>query len=133
LALGACSQGSLGLGNLVKARVKPRNRGQDEDRDGLKRRSVNGRVGQSHGCSLYAGNAISAEDKDGRERLLRYCLRAPLSLERLSVGPDGNVIYQVKAARHGIETQRVMAPMQFMARLVALIPPVIREYSFRLP
>src|SRR5664279_2579369 len=32
-------------------------------------------------------------------------------------------IYRVKATRHGIETQRVMSPMQFMARLVALIPP----------
>jgi hypothetical protein len=32
-------------------------------------------------------------------------------------------IYRVKATRHGNETQRVMQPMQFMARLVALIPP----------
>jgi len=51
------------------------------------------------------------------------CVRAPLSLERLSIAPDGNVIYQVKATRHGNETQRVMTPMQFMSRLVALIPP----------
>jgi hypothetical protein len=54
---------------------------------------------------------------------LRYCLRAPLSLERLSIELHGNVIYQVKATRHGNETQRVMSPMQFMGRLVALIPP----------
>jgi len=85
--------------------------------------AFNGRVGASHGYSLYAGNAIDADDKDVRERLLRYCLRAPLSLERLSIASDGNVIYQVKATRHGIETQRVMTPMQFMSRLVALIPP----------
>ena len=85
--------------------------------------AFNGRVGASHGYSLYAGNAIDADDKDVRERLLRYCLRAPLSLERLSIASDGNVIYQVKATRHGNETQRVMTPMQFMSRLVALIPP----------
>lgn len=54
---------------------------------------------------------------------MRYCLRAPLSLERLSTGTDGNVTYQVKATRHGVETQRVMTPLQFMSRLVALIPP----------
>jgi len=72
--------------------------------------------------SLYAGNAICAGDNDARERLLRYCLRAPLSLERLSIAPDGNVIYQVKATRHGNETQRIMTPTQFMARLVALLP-----------
>ena len=109
-ALEACAQGSLGLGSLVKTRGKSRNRRQDEDRDRLEQSNVNGRVGQSHGYSLYAGNAISRGDKDARERLLRYCLRAPLSLERLSVGPDGNVIYQVKATRHGNETQRIMTP-----------------------
>src|SRR5664280_1878100 len=122
-ALEACAQGSLGLGNLVKKRSKPRTSNQDADEGGFEQRAVNGRVGVSHGYSLYAGNAIDADDKDARERLLRYCLRAPLSLERLSIGPDGNVIYQVKATRHGIETQRIMMPMQFMARLVALIPP----------
>jgi hypothetical protein len=122
-ALEACAQGSLGLGNLVKKRSKPRPSNQDADESGFKQRAVNDRVGVSHDYSLYAGNAIDAEDKDARERLLRYCLRAPLSLERLSIAPDGNVIYQVKATRHGNETQRVMTPMQFMARLVALIPP----------
>ena len=122
-ALEACAQGSLGLGNLLKKRNKPGNRNQDADESGFEQRAVNGRVGASHGYSLYAGNAIDADDKDARERLLRYCLRAPLSLERLSIGPDGNVIYQVKATRHGIETQRMMSPMQFMARLVAFNSP----------
>ncbi len=122
-ALEACAQGLLELGNLLKKRNKPGNRNQDADDSGFEQRAVNGRVGVSHGYSLYAGNAIDADDRDGRERLLRYCLRAPLSLERLSIGPDGNVIYQVKATRHGQETQRVMTPMQFMSRLVALIPP----------
>ena len=122
-ALESCAQGSLGLGNLVKKRSKPRNNNQDADEGGFEQRAINGRVGASHGYSLYTGNAIDADDKDARERLLRYCLRAPLSLERLSIGPDGNVIYQVKATRHGQETQRVMTPIQFMSRLVALIPP----------
>ena len=81
-ALEACSQGSLGLGNLVKKRSKPRSSNQDPDESGFEQLAVNGRVGVSHGYSLYAGNAIDADDKDARERLLRYCLRAPLSLER---------------------------------------------------
>ena len=122
-ALDACAQGSLGLGNLVKKRSNPRNSNQNADEGGFEQRAVNGQVGASHGYSLYAGNAIDADDKDARERLLRYCLRAPLSLERLSIGPDGNVTYQVKATRHGNETQRIMTPLQFMARLVALVPP----------
>ena len=110
-ALEACAQGSLGLGNLVKKRGRPRTSNQGTDEGGFEQRAVNGRVGVSHGYSLYAGNPICAGDKDARERLLRYCLRAPLSLERLSIAPDGNVIYQVKATRHGNETQRVMSPM----------------------
>jgi hypothetical protein len=122
-ALEVCAQGSLGLGNLVKTRGKSRMRRQNSDDDGLEQSNVSGRVGASHGYSLYASNAITAGDKDARECLLRYFLRAPLSLEHLSIGPDGNVIYQVKATRHGNETQRIMSPMQFMARLVALIPP----------
>ncbi len=70
-----------------------------------------------HGYSLCGGNAIDADDKDARERLLRYCLRAPLSLERLSIAPDGNVIYQVKATRHGVETQRVMTTPDLVGEL----------------
>ena len=108
-ALEACAQGSLGLGNLVKKRSKPRSSNQDADEGGFEQRAVNGRVGASHGYSLYAGNAIDADDKDARERQ--------------SIASDGNVIYQVKATRHGNETQRVMTPLQFMSRLVALIPP----------
>jgi len=122
-ALEACAQGSLGLGNLVKKHRKSGSGHNDAGESGFEQRAVNGSVGVSHGYSLYAGNAIDTEDKDARERLLRYCLRAPLSLERLSMTPDGNVSYQVKATRHGNETQRVMSPMQFIARLVALIPP----------
>jgi hypothetical protein len=42
-----------------------------------------------------------------------------LSLERLSLLDDGRVSYRVQ---HG-EAVRIMTPMQFMARLAALIPP----------
>jgi len=132
-ALEACAQGSLGLGNLVKKRGRPRTSNRGTDEGGFEQRAVNERVAVSHAYSPYAGIAICAEDKDARERLLRYCLCAPLSLERLSIAPDGNVIYQVKATRHGVETQRVMSPLQFMARLVALIPspyhPLLRYFG----
>jgi len=30
---------------------------------------------------VHAGVAVSASDREGRERLLRYCARPPLSLE----------------------------------------------------
>ena len=46
-----------------------------------------------------------------------------LSLERLSLGRDGQVVYEVKATRRGKATQRIMDPLSFMARLAALVPP----------
>jgi hypothetical protein len=123
-ALDACAQGSLGLGNLVTVRYKPKNAPEpDAGEDRFERRGSQARVAERDGYSLYAGEAIPGGDRDACERLLRYCLRPPLSLERLSLGPDGSVIYQVKATRRGKATQRVMDPLQFMARIVALIPP----------
>jgi len=76
--------------------------------------AVNGSVGASHGYSLYPGNSIDAEDKDARERLLRYCLRAPLSLERLSVGQP---------------TQRRDAPLSHSQRAITHLTHQIRQGS----
>jgi hypothetical protein len=46
----------------------------------------------------------------------------PLSLSRLSLLSDGRVAYALRTP-WGKQTHRVMAPLAFMARLVALIPP----------
>jgi hypothetical protein len=70
--------------------------------------------------NIHVGD--SASGKEEREHLIRYCARAPLSLERLSVSEDGKVVYQLKHPIRG-RTHRVMEPHQFFARLCALIPP----------
>jgi putative transposase len=46
---------------------------------------------RSEGFSLHAGIAIHENDREGLERLARYCARPALSLERLSLGDDGRV------------------------------------------
>jgi len=51
------------------------------------------------GFSLEAGVAMSALNKAGRERLIRYCLRGPLALERLSRLRDGSLAYRTKYGR----------------------------------
>jgi hypothetical protein len=122
-ALEACAQGALGLGGLVTVRHRDRQVPHDDAAHEFEYRAGSHRVGECEGYSLYAGDAISEGNPEARERLLRYCLRPPLSLERLSLRADGTVVYQVKATRHGRATERVMTPMQFMSRLVALIPP----------
>ena len=76
----------------------------------------------SRGFDVHTGVVLSASDRNGRERLLRYCARPLLSLERLSVLGDGRIAYAIRKPR-GSETHRVMSPLQFLARLAALIPP----------
>jgi hypothetical protein len=75
------------------------------------------------GFDLHAGVRIAAGDYKGRERLFRYGLRPCLALERLSLLPDGRVAYRVKAPRSSRTTHRIMEPVEFLARLCALIPP----------
>lgn len=68
---------------------------------------------------LHAGVRVAAGATESRGRLLRYCARSALSLERLSPLDGGRIAYRVQ---HG-NAVRIMTPMQFMARLAALIPP----------
>jgi hypothetical protein len=76
-----------------------------------------------NGFDLHAGVRIAQGDYEGRERLFRYGLRPCLALERLSLLPDGRVAYRVKAPRSSRATHRIMQPIEFLARLCALIPP----------
>jgi hypothetical protein len=53
---------------------------------------------------------------------VRYCLRPAIANERLSILKDGSIAYRTKYPR-GRRTHRVMLPMEFMARLAAIVPP----------
>ncbi|XYI04260.1 transposase [Sorangium sp. So ce1128] len=48
--------------------------------------------------------------------------RPAFALDRIELLPDGCIAYLLKTPRRG-RTHRVMSPMEFMARLAALIPP----------
>jgi len=74
------------------------------------------------GFSLHAARTVEADDREGLERLCRYGLRSPLSLERLSVDPDGQVHYQLSKPWFDGRTEIVLDPIAFMRRLAALIP-----------
>ena len=108
----AMSRGTFGAGEEV---VKDKN----EDARFEKRQCT----AQRNSFSLHAGVRIDAGDDEGRERLFRYGGRPPLSLERLSVLDDGRIAYRVKYPRDATGSLRMMTPMDFMARLAALIPP----------
>lgn len=82
------------------------------------------RTKSKRGFDIHGAVRVPASDREGRDRLLRYCARAPLSLERFAVLPDGRIAYRIKAPR-GKQTHGVVTPLQFLARLCALIPPPV--------
>ena len=79
-------------------------------------------LGSVAGFNLHAGVALSALDREGRERLCKYLLRPPLSDDRLSLRPDGRVALQLKTPWRDGTVAMLFTPEQFVARLAALVP-----------
>lgn len=71
----------------------------------------------------HASVHLAAHDDLGRERLRRYLARPAFSHARLGVRRDGLVVYRVKNAGRGRVKQRVMTPVECLARLAAMVPP----------
>jgi hypothetical protein len=65
---------------------------------------------------------VGSEDGAGTERLARYLLRPPLSLERMSWDAEGSVLYKRKAGGRFGASQATFAAMDFLARLLMHIP-----------
>jgi len=76
-----------------------------------------------HGFNLYAGMRVSADDKQGRARMLRYILRPPIATSRLTLGKDGRVTYWLKEKWADGSTCFTFEPLDFIAKLLPLIPP----------
>jgi hypothetical protein len=81
--------------------------------------SAAGNVG---GFSLHAGVAIRANQRNKRERLCRYIARPALSERRLSLTAAGKVRYQLKTPYNNGTTHVVFEPLDFLAKLAALVP-----------
>ncbi len=75
------------------------------------------------GYSLHADVAVTADDRQGLQRLLRYGARPALCQRRLSVTPSGQLRYRLRKPAVGGRTHITMAPEDFVRRLAALIPP----------
>ena len=122
-ALDACLQGSLGIGELTNLGGPHPAAAQDEADQLPMPTKAQRRGGHHRGFDVHAGVVVSGQDRLGRERLFRYCARPPLSLERLSATPEGMVAYRLRKPWSSEQTHRLMTPLEFMARLCALIPP----------
>jgi len=85
------------------------------------RKRLCARVG---GFSLHAARVVAPHDRQGLERLCRYGLRAPFSLDRLSITPDGRVRLQLLRPwpNPAGRTEILLDPQAFLRRMAALVP-----------
>ena len=82
----------------------------------------NSSVAKAAGFSLHAGVASAAHEREKLERLCRYITRPAVSTERLSLTTQGNIRYRLKTPYRDGTTDVVFEPLDFMARLAALVP-----------
>lgn len=79
------------------------------------------------GFSLDAGVRIEANDRQGLERLLRYCARPAFAQERLRQIDPEHLVYESPKPGPGGRVSQILTPLELMDRLAALIPPPRRH------
>jgi hypothetical protein len=83
------------------------------------------------GFSVDASVRIEGADRAGLERLVRYCARPPLALERLHApagiasleSPEAKLIYRLPEPDLQGRTALALTPLSLLARLSRLLPP----------
>ena len=80
------------------------------------------RVAKANGFSLHAGVNCEGHQKNKRERLCRYIARPAVAVPRLSLSSTGKVLYTLKTPYPDGTTRVAFDPVDFMARLAALVP-----------
>ena len=75
------------------------------------------------GFSVNGTARIHENDREGLERLLRYCARPPFALERIKQQPDGSLIYQLNKPLANGQTQLKLTSLELIDKLAALAPP----------
>ncbi len=121
-ALELCARSALSIGDLRSFREVTGDDQGGPDSASAKAQGRSSAKGRQ-GYTLHAGVVAAAGNRADRLRLLRYCARPPLQPERVSLLPDGRVVYRLRHRWPSDKTHSVMAPQQFLARLAALVPP----------
>jgi hypothetical protein len=129
-----CLRGSLGVGELQRwAEHGPAEQGRGTTRGRFLPKPSQGLAAEYLKFNLHAGVSVPAGLPGARERLLRYCARPTLALDRLSVLEDVRISCRIKDS----DQIRLMTPTQFLARLAALVPPprhpLVRFYGVWAP
>ena len=86
----------------------------------------------SGGFSIDASVRIQGDDRQGVERLVRYCARPPFALEQLHApkgtaspldSPDARLLYRFPKPTPDGRTEILLSPLQLLERLAAFVPP----------
>jgi len=84
-------------------------------------------LGWDHGggFSLDASVRIEATDRAGLERLIRYCARGPLALDRLHLvdGRSDQILYLLPGPDLAGRTALRLSALEFLDRLAKVLPP----------
>ena len=75
------------------------------------------------GFSLHANTAINTHSRDRLGSLVEYLARGPLSNERLTIKPKGDVELTLKSRWRNDTTHLLFSTEEFLGNLIALIPP----------
>jgi hypothetical protein len=80
------------------------------------------RCASVHGFSVHANTLVPAHRRDQLERLLRYTARGAVSLERLTVNADGDLLYTLTRPWSDGTTGIKLSPLELLEKLAALVP-----------
>ena len=80
-------------------------------------------VARYAGFSLHAGIGVEAGQRGKLERLARYFSRPAVAVECMALTAQVQVRYRLKTPYRDGTTHIVLEPVDFMARLAALVPP----------
>lgn len=79
-------------------------------------------LAKASGFSLHAGVSAKSYQRDKVERLCRYIARPAVSTHRMERLLDGTICYELKTPYKSGTTHVVFEPLDFIARLAALVP-----------
>jgi len=79
------------------------------------------------GWSVDASVTIPDWDRQGLERLVRYCARPPLAQERLSRIDDEHLVYRLRKPTLDGRTELILTPLELLDRLAHLVTPPRRH------
>jgi hypothetical protein len=74
------------------------------------------------GFSLHANTAVNGADRPRLERLIRYCARPAVAMERLDSLEDGRLRYRLKRPWRDGTTHVIFQPLELLEKLAALVP-----------